>query len=268
MPTLSRQQRAKWAPLVRLGRGDRPPLLVSHKHKFVYIPIPRVASTSTKRWLCELENVVWRGKRLHGLVNRRFGLTMRNTPAVGGPADFFIFMFVRNPLSRLVSAFTSQFQTELRYPNERALALASRIGGGGGQITFRMFVQFLACQNDLRKENRHWRPQYLFVDNALIDYVGKLEAIGEAWQVICRALRLQQALPYMSVSRLSGSWVKDDCLADIPMCQLVRREPFHWFNFYDEMLYLAVQELFAEDFSRFDYPRVAWHEAGDALATR
>jgi hypothetical protein len=120
---------------------------VSERHRLVYCPIQKVACTSLKLWWAELVdgssapfvslNEYGQPSIDHAALNQRYKLHYQS-PALGRRPleddDWFRFVFVRDPWSRLVSAFVNKFvplhdlaqpifdQTHARWGQERPSA--------------------------------------------------------------------------------------------------------------------------------------------------
>ena len=96
--------------------------VVSPKHRLLYCPIPKVACSSIKLWLFELEE----GKSDSLQASPHKHTDRHRITAYGRSLarqalkekDWFRFAFVRNPWARLASAFTNKF---LRHGNAVAL---------------------------------------------------------------------------------------------------------------------------------------------------
>lgn len=152
-----------------------PSLLVSHRYKFVYVPIPKVGSTGFKEWLCRLEGVSWQPDYVHEAVR---ALSLTGTI----PRGYFTFAFVRNPWTRLASAFKA---------NKRAV----RRRVGRAAISFDQFVACLVAAGDLTSEDLHWRPQWTFLKGVPLDFVGRLEDLQRVWPCIRESLGVGGTLP-------------------------------------------------------------------------
>ena len=104
---------------------------------------------------------------------------------------FNTFMFVRNPISRLISSYKAKFMkksigrdmekigneiTKTFRPNSTQTSFKS------GRPTFQEFVKYVLSwpKEKLHTMNVHWKPQYLRCNPCQIkfDFIGKVETIG------------------------------------------------------------------------------------------
>ncbi|TPE47369.1 sulfotransferase family 2 domain-containing protein [Amaricoccus solimangrovi] len=100
--------------------------------------------------------------------------------ASGATEDFFRFAVVRDPESRLVSAYLDKFCGEdAGRPWVRAVVDQA----GGGEITFARFLDYLARVEDAEC-NPHWRRQTYVLEGHRIDAWVRLERIAEDFAAI------------------------------------------------------------------------------------
>lgn len=161
--------------------------LISLKNNFAFHPIGKVANSSIKGLLIEAESQALGMQyashdiTLSNVHSPLFGPLLRpvqlrqpqflrimNNPAV------FKFIFVRDPIHRVVSCFLDRIQAKISVPYN---AVAKALGYSNGEdIGFAEFVDFISTQT-IKEMNPHWRPQYYDAFCDRIDYnrICKLE---------------------------------------------------------------------------------------------
>ena len=105
--------------------------------------------------------------------------------------DYFKFMFVRDPLDRLLSAYKDRFllNHSLEYFKEgreifktfRSKEEVKLYGKEGSKpIQFEEFLRWVISWKDVAKHNIHWRPYYAHCLPCGIhyDFIGKLEKVA------------------------------------------------------------------------------------------
>lgn len=263
--------------------------LLNRERRFVYCPIPKVAMTSIKLWVLlvaegrsdprvSYEEV---SERLRARASFR-KLSRGEVRSTLRDPSFFKFVFVRNPWSRLVSAYIDKFLPVRRQAREVIAAIrarerprgTSRIGrpswiaaltrtSRGGQeeeddcragITFRQFIEYLGSR-DPGSLNRHWRPQHLFLGRHEFDFVGKLERLDEDFGYVRRKLDIAIELPRRNATAYAESDSDiHDCLADWPPERLRALDRFPGYrSFYSPDLAEVVGRVYAADAERFGY---------------
>lgn len=170
------------------------------EHRILYIVVPKVATRSSLVALTSLiigepslERISWSDMREAMAVYQRFA-----TPAEIRrlARSSFSFAFVRNPLERLVSAYSSQMAAD---PSEKTIFQRHGIPYDAG---FPEFVEIIASLPDEECDG-HVRSQHTFVadaDGVLVDYLGRFERLHEDWAPLVERLGLP-ALPRRNVSK-------------------------------------------------------------------
>jgi len=156
---------------------------ISLRYKYLYCETPKVASSTIKRTLQDLElgDLGTNDPSIRRLYDRTRSpllnpLQVVNFRALLADPRFFKFCFVRNPYARILSAFLDKFEAD---PVSRRLSLKKyRMRGEfwKREVGFADFVDMVSRQNPERMD-LHWRPQVLqtFRGSIRYDFIGKLE---------------------------------------------------------------------------------------------
>jgi hypothetical protein len=174
--------------------------MISHKHKFIFIHIPKTAGTSIEKALrdesCVLVSDTWDRKKIsHAPLNH---LTLpeiadNNFISQKQLKSYFKFCFVRNPWDKAVAEVCCRYisysfeELSVEQSLEKVCRLATTRKGFGN----------------------HLRPQYDFVDcpGIVMDFVGRFEHLQEDFDDVCDRLGLDRiALPHLNRSEHKPYW--------------------------------------------------------------
>jgi hypothetical protein len=243
---------------------------LSQKYRYLYVETPKVACTTIKAFLQGAEGRVIsnqnfdevheRDKSPLSKPDKRPDLLFDLLESDGA----FRFTFVRNPYTRLLSAYLNKIR---RKPAEEAIAYrSSRLQQLGQPITgdlallnaqaleshrrqrlhslslptdsdisFKEFVESLA-QADPATMDAHWRPQTLLTAHAHIDYhfIGRFETFEADLTRVANRLNIEHNLKFKPTPHRTDS----DKRAN---------------DYYTESLRKAVARIYRDDFKMFDY---------------
>jgi hypothetical protein len=199
--------------------------VISHKHKFIFIHIPKTAGTSIEQALrdetCQLLPGEWDHKRVHHTpLNHMtlteladYGLLTREQLR-----SYFKFCFVRNPWDRLISEIYCPWMS----PWFKDLSVDQRI---------RRACEWAATGTGIAN---HLRVQHDFVvaEGLEMDFVGHFERLEEDFGALCWALGIQASLPHLNRSTQS------------------RR---HYPDYYDARTQALATAAYARDIEAFQY---------------
>jgi len=170
--------------------------------------------------------------------------TVRIYKRVFGPSTFkkyFKFTFVRNPYSRLLSAYRflkrGGFCEKDRLWAEQNLAQFD---------SFRDFVHGWLTEESAMKYN-HFMPQFVFVcDRSFepeVDFIGRFETIDKDFKMVCKKLNISRSLKKYNRGP---------------------EKEAHWSTYYTEKELEKVYEVYRKDFELFDYSEMpAVNKKGD-----
>jgi hypothetical protein len=168
--------------------------MISHKHKFIFIHIPKTGGTSIEEVLCDESCQLLAGewdytRSRHAPLNH---LTLQELADCGliTPTQlnsYFKFCFVRNPWDRLISEISCRWMS----PWFKDMAMEQRIR--------------YACVQAAEPTGigNHLRPQCDFVTatGLQMDFIGRFEHLDEDFAKVCQMLGIKTtALPYRNRS--------------------------------------------------------------------
>ena len=221
--------------------------------RLVCAAIPKNACTDLKHWflsLIEPEKLADPGLRLHAYVRATHALARLPRGEIEAALrDSFVFAFVRDPLSRVVSAYVEKFcrpaPGELFEPAREVIAQVA--GGGGAEgISFRQFVRFLSDAAD-EQMDPHWRPQGAFVRDVRIDLLARVESSSRVLDELSSELGVA---PRGESRRNATGYTPalGRCFADFPSGELYAQGLLPpSVDLYDEELRAMVLARFGED---------------------
>lgn len=225
---------------------------VSTQHRYIAVAVPKVACTTIKRTLHELEGLP-RTERL--VFDHEAGEQMRlarfGPKKVAGwltSSDWFKFTFVRNPYDRLLSAWKSKI---LDPRDQQYAPVRDRIRHAFGYparddapvVAFGDFVRFVTSKADpAMSADGHWERQTIVGRHDLIpyDFVGRFESFGNDLGTVLGRLAAPASVRALAEEVTNPS-------SDIPMAAA-----------YDSELAAIVYDYYRDDFDAFGYERESW----------
>jgi hypothetical protein len=205
--------------------------MVSHKHKTIFVHIPKTGGTSIEQliWPVEkgrAESDLWMGlvdgfhnKYQTGGLQHLLAIQIRQELGANIFNEYFKFCFVRNPWDKAISQFS--------YMKKRQ-DLRDFIGMKAGDC-FKRYLELIK-----RTEHVQWMPQYKFVfdgnGESLVDFVGYFEKIERD----IRCVLSQVGLEYKYMPHLNKS----------------ERDPG---IIHDAESYEMIKEMYSQDFISFGY---------------
>ncbi|CAH2328970.1 carbohydrate sulfotransferase 14 [Pelobates cultripes] len=162
-------------------------ILVNEKYKFLYCYVPKVACSNWKRVLKvldgSLENVDVKMKMDH--KNDLLFLSDFSVDEIKHRLKhYFKFMFVRDPMERLLSAYRNKFGEIKEYQQKYGVEIIRRYrkhstsATAGDDVTFSEFVRYL-LDEDVERMNEHWMPIYNLCQPCAVryDFLGSYERL-------------------------------------------------------------------------------------------
>ena len=209
---------------------------VSIPKRYMYFEVPKAACTNIKELLRTLEGAppvellagnlleTRREMFIHGRKNvplpSLVDLEEKTQKEVLESPDFLRMTFVRNPYTRLISAWKNKVM--LCEPGHEQVYVQIRGELPGWRekslITFGEFVDYVETHCDLRTCNPHWRRQsdHLFLSALNFSLIGKIEHMSEGLRRFQQHLGLSNSLASdaRNASRSSSDEVYNRSLAE------------------------------------------------------
>lgn len=216
-------------------KGPRSKIILSPQHLLGYIEIPKAGCSSIKLEFAKLLELGIDKMRVHEHTPGQFIHSKSDF------SDYFIFTFVRNPFSRILSAYKSKIMPDQRVTdkliNGVPIPFYKRYGNKlYGGMSFKNFVKQLEHIPD-NNADKHFVSQCHLLrdvnDNPLYDYVGKLESIGSDFKKMKDLHNIPlDTIGHFVENKTSGS---------------------HYSCYYDEEMIRIITKRYAEDLEIFDY---------------
>lgn len=193
--------------------------MIDHKHKCIFIHIPRTGGTSIERSI--RSDWTWKNfpteKHILASTAKRLYKDYWN--------DYFKFSFVRNPWSRMVSM--------ARFPNFYKCNITDGLVDVTGY-----FEKFPRIEIDPRSESKDETAEkirnavYLNILNEELDFVGRFEELQNDFDYVCEKIGMpKKELPHLVKSK----------------------DGKHYTKYYDDTTKQIVTERYAEDLEFFGY---------------
>jgi chondroitin 4-sulfotransferase 11/chondroitin 4-sulfotransferase 13/dermatan 4-sulfotransferase 1 len=238
--------------------------LADRERKLLYCPIMKVACSSIMRWFLRVQGMSEQeiGRREHDLVLpyqlRKCGSWRASQILLD--RDVFLFAFVRNPWSRLVSAYLNQLLTVSEVSTPVLRAIQARRGSRHdnadslqADITFEEFVDFLGRENP-RSMNVHWKPQHYFLEGNRFDFIGKFERLEADFQVVNERMGTDIPLPRVNATPYAAKERPSEFVGRFTPAELRRLPAFPDYRyFYSPATREFVGRLYARDIAMFGY---------------
>lgn len=219
------------------------------KQNFVYVYVPKVACTNWKgilRHLMGHENyldpVLAHDKANGGLIY----LNNRNdSQAILTNPDIQKFSFIRNPYTRVLSAYRNKiepFNKGDSEPGDRnfwhQIFSLIRDETNSEDVNFLCFLTWLKHSDSFHAKNEHWMPQHQILNpqSTKYDFIGRFENIGADSAKLLKLMNCDLSFPTQKDVKFPGTFAGK-----------------HMETYYDAPTRELVQELYADDFHFFDY---------------
>mmetsp|Transcript_27813 Transcript_27813/g.40300 ORF Transcript_27813/g.40300 Transcript_27813/m.40300 type:complete len:371 (+) Transcript_27813:350-1462(+) len=170
---------AKKSNPMGIGRGNGSGCVISHKYKFVYLHVLKNGGTAMKnflrRGLCgdtPFDTPCAAGEKV-------FSTKLSCNQMVLNNPDYFVWTMVRNPFSRMFSAYAMLHGNPKTEKSKK--------------VTFQKFVLDKLSRNSLSTMSKtHYAPQHLFLfannDCPNFDFIGKLENMEEDMEYVLKRI--------------------------------------------------------------------------------
>ncbi|XP_077986370.1 carbohydrate sulfotransferase 11-like [Glandiceps talaboti] len=253
------------ATLDRISSRTLDHLLVDDTHKLIYCYVPKVACTNWKKILVFLNDKDHKYAHVedvlpfdaHHYANMRKLSDYSYHEMKKRLKSYVKFIFVRDPMERLVSAylnkFTKPYNSSVEFQKLYGSQIISRFRKNptdealrnGGDVTFKEFVQYVVDHQTLRSgpnsQNEHWRQYYHLCHPCVIsyDFIGHYETL------------MEDALHLLKMAKLDNLVTFPAPLPDQGQTKLFMPDYYKQLSKYDVA---AFWRLFAVDYLMFGYP--------------
>lgn len=166
--------------------------MVSNKRRYCYCRIPKCANSTIVNSLAYYDPEMTfdptdqRGKYVKEQTSRL--LSAKSLTVSSFTGKYFLFTFVRNPYSRVLSAYLDKIAVleKKAYATNRQVIIA--YSRSGQDLTFETFVSYL--ENGGLYLDPHWAPQtsMLPVGVKKIDFVGRVENLDKDLEYVVKYL--------------------------------------------------------------------------------
>ncbi|KAM8888720.1 carbohydrate sulfotransferase 14 isoform 1-T1 [Synchiropus picturatus] len=162
-------------------------VLVNDEYRFLYCYVPKVACSNWKRVMKVLSGAL-KNVKVNIKMNHRSDLvflaSLKPEEIRYRLKHYFKFMFVREPMERLLSAYRNKFGEIESYQKKYGVEIIKRYRKKsnkhslvtGDDVTFAEFVRYL-LDEDVERMNEHWMPVYNLCQPCAVsyDYIGYYE---------------------------------------------------------------------------------------------
>lgn len=186
-------------------------VLVSDRYRFLYCYVPKVACSNWKRVLKvlngALDNVDVSVKMDHR-SDLQFLSSMKPEEIRHRLKHYFKFMFVREPMERLLSAYRNKFGEIESYQKKYGVEIVTRYrksrgkdaagaAAKGDDVTFAEFVRYL-LDEDAERMNEHWMPVYNLCQPCAVtyDFIGSYERLEGDSDLVLRRVGAPDAVRF------------------------------------------------------------------------
>lgn len=221
---------------------------ISLRHRYVYFAVDKVANSSIKNSLFDIEYAAV-GKKALTLYDKRcspllspYQLPLELLRDVLNSGNYFRFAFVRNPYSRLLSCYLDRILTASSKPRRQLNAFLKKQGQSFDEVTFEKFVRAV-CDQSPNLQNSHWRVQTDDILHGLVefDFIGKFETLWPDMAIVS--------------SRIWGDLRPEMANKDVNKSPRATNAGARLREYYTPELANLVATRFASDFGAFGYER-------------
>jgi hypothetical protein len=237
-------------------------MMVSERHRILYIPVAKCGCTSLKSAMIALAGVEQYEKAIElgvHLITDRFNTgvqlkdkSMKDAWKILASDEYFKFAVVREPFERMVSAYLEKFVYNRHHP-ENLLHTRPVIGMVQGTdaidlqrgISFDEFIAAVIGQEAMQLDP-HWRPQYLYMENIKhLSKVYRLENIGKLQVDLCDITGSSLQLRHRNKTRKSDELLTG--IAAMPSADIEALGSFDPRSFESSDMYNALADYYQRD---------------------
>ena len=198
----------------KLVGSDLNAMIVDDENKIIYCTIPKVSSTTWKTVLGDLRGLHKSMKKIHHKDLWRWLYQYTEEERLQRIQTYFKFLFVREPLHRLVSAYKDKFlrknticSKSARIEIVKAYRPQDYKPNGDYNdinITFAEFIQYFS--NDSPR-NPHWQRYEQLCHPCVInyDFIGHLETLEEDASLLLKLSGIDGRVTFPPIHKSTGS---------------------------------------------------------------
>ena len=245
-------------------------LVVVDTHRLLYRPISKNACTSLKRLMLSLSDTQHKelllADRIHTVLDEYdTGLLLHDrdrdeAERIISGGEYFSFAVVRDPFTRLLSAYREKFVVNRTVPANQQITRSVVAAVQGTEqpdldrgVSFADFTRHVVSVDPMTL-NPHWRPQVLFLEGVDYDRLFRFEALGDLADELGHRVGHQVTL---EVKNRSRSWRSRRVrgAASLDAGELRKARSVAARSFMDDDLMTLISEHFARDYA-------VWEAAG------
>ena len=215
-------------------------IVVDDENKIIYCTVPKVATSTWKRILGDLRGLK-QGINIHrwDLWRRLYQYTEEERTQ--RLQTYFKFVFVREPLNRLLSAYKNKFIDDRRIskPAREKIIKTYRPQdfepNGDNNVTFTEFIRYFS--NNIPR-NQHWRQYEELCHPCVInyDFIGHLETLKDDAPLLLKMAGIDDRVTFPPIHESTGSSEVLEYFSQVPPRYITR-----------------LGELYRSDFDMFGY---------------
>ena len=212
--------------------------IISLEHKFVFFMIPKVATSSFRRWQAQFEAIRTRSPLSKVVTDQ------------AERERYYRFAFVRNPWSRVVSCYNDKICNVNKI---NKITIMARYPGLTPNMSFPDFVDWLCSEEGQDAyADPHWRSQHdLLADESgkvRLDFVGRLENLQGDMDEVCERISIPKfKIPHRNRARNGQETGEAGENGESG------REPRHYRDYYTNETRDLVAERYKKDLETFGY---------------
>ncbi|XP_074621882.1 carbohydrate sulfotransferase 14-like isoform X2 [Acropora palmata] len=170
-------------------------IIVNDEHRFLFCSVPKVACSNWKRVLMVLDGAESDSNNI-GKVNHLDFTYLADLPPLAIKQrlkEYYKFMFVREPLERLTSAYKDKFvRNNTSFHKRYGRRIVKKVrknpprGLKGDDVTISEFFQYIS-ESRMEEMNEHWMPYHMLCQPCAVsyDFIGSFENLeSDATQVL------------------------------------------------------------------------------------
>ena len=203
---------------------------LSHKHKFVFIAVPKTASSTIRNCLDEYSDIKDVGDNTSPYYwhTTAFDLKKHFNEKNWNWNEYFSFAFVRNPWAKLVSNYFYKLNVTKKWKDEEPEKYVN-----WKKSTFEDYILEKNKVGIERTMSANLQLSYLTDANGkqIVDFIGKVENLQEDFDFVCDKIGIpKQQLPHKNKTKHK-----------------------HYTEYYDDETRQIVTEKYAKDIEYFGY---------------